>query len=265
MIPGFVDSHNHLVFAGDRAAEFEARMTGQAYAAGGIRTTVAATRAATDEELLANGAAAGCRGASARARPRSRRRAATGSTSRPRRASCGSRGAHRRDDVPRRARGAGRVRRTVVTSTSPWWPVRCWRRAPRTRAGPTCSSSAVRSTPTRRGPSWRRQRRAVWGFVSTPGSSGRPRASGSPSSSGARERRPLHVPHRRGCRRARRQRYRRDPPAGRRVLHPPAVPGCTAPAGCGRHRRDRHRLQPWAPATPHPCRSASHSPCASCG
>lgn len=56
VIPGFVDSHNHLVFAGDRAAEFEARMTGQAYAAGGIRTTVAATRAASDDELVANGA-----------------------------------------------------------------------------------------------------------------------------------------------------------------------------------------------------------------
>jgi len=54
VIPGFVDSHSHLVFAGDRSAEFEARMTGQAYAAGGIRTTVAATRAASDEELEAN-------------------------------------------------------------------------------------------------------------------------------------------------------------------------------------------------------------------
>jgi len=53
-LPGFVDSHAHLVFAGDRAAEFAARMTGQPYAAGGIRTTVAATRAATDEELRAN-------------------------------------------------------------------------------------------------------------------------------------------------------------------------------------------------------------------
>lgn len=51
MIPGFVDSHSHLVFAGDRAAEFEARMAGQRYAAGGIRSTVAATRAAGDEEL----------------------------------------------------------------------------------------------------------------------------------------------------------------------------------------------------------------------
>jgi imidazolonepropionase len=51
VIPGFVDSHAHLVFAGDRAAEFAARMAGTPYAAGGIRTTVAATRAATDEEL----------------------------------------------------------------------------------------------------------------------------------------------------------------------------------------------------------------------
>ena len=53
VIPGFVDSHSHLVFAGDRAAEFEARMAGQKYAAGGIRSTVAATRAATDDELRA--------------------------------------------------------------------------------------------------------------------------------------------------------------------------------------------------------------------
>ncbi|MFD9792985.1 imidazolonepropionase [Streptomyces sp. NPDC059070] len=53
-IPGFVDSHSHLVFAGDRTAEFNARMSGQAYRAGGIRTTVAATRAATDAELGAN-------------------------------------------------------------------------------------------------------------------------------------------------------------------------------------------------------------------
>ena len=51
VIPGFVDSHSHLVFAGDRSAEFAARMAGEPYAAGGIRTTVAATRAATDEQL----------------------------------------------------------------------------------------------------------------------------------------------------------------------------------------------------------------------
>lgn len=53
-LPGFVDSHSHLVFAGDRTHEFNARMSGRAYTAGGIRTTVAATRAASDAELHAN-------------------------------------------------------------------------------------------------------------------------------------------------------------------------------------------------------------------
>lgn len=53
VIPGFVDSHTHLVFGGDRADEFEARMVGAPYAAGGIRRTVAATRAASDDELRA--------------------------------------------------------------------------------------------------------------------------------------------------------------------------------------------------------------------
>lgn len=51
VIPGFVDSHTHLVFGGDRSAEFEARMAGRPYSAGGIRSTVAATRAASDDEL----------------------------------------------------------------------------------------------------------------------------------------------------------------------------------------------------------------------
>jgi imidazolonepropionase len=54
VIPGFVDSHAHLVFAGDRAAEFAARMAGKPYAAGGIRNTVAATRAASDDALRTN-------------------------------------------------------------------------------------------------------------------------------------------------------------------------------------------------------------------
>jgi imidazolonepropionase len=51
IIPGFVDSHSHLVFAGDRGAEFIARMTGQPYDGGGIGVTVAATRDASDDEL----------------------------------------------------------------------------------------------------------------------------------------------------------------------------------------------------------------------
>lgn len=54
VIPGFVDSHTHLVFAGDRMAEFTARMAGGGYTGGGIRTTVAATRAASGEALRAN-------------------------------------------------------------------------------------------------------------------------------------------------------------------------------------------------------------------
>ena len=54
VIPGFVDSHTHLVFAGDRSAEFRARMQGEAYAAGGINYTVELTRAATNGDLLAS-------------------------------------------------------------------------------------------------------------------------------------------------------------------------------------------------------------------
>ncbi|GIF12631.1 imidazolonepropionase [Actinoplanes teichomyceticus] len=54
VLPGFVDSHAHLIFAGDRAGEFAARMAGQPYTGGGIRTTVGATRAASDEELRRN-------------------------------------------------------------------------------------------------------------------------------------------------------------------------------------------------------------------
>jgi len=53
VVPGFVDSHTHLVFAGDRAGEFAARMAGQPYDGGGIASTVAATRAAGEEELRA--------------------------------------------------------------------------------------------------------------------------------------------------------------------------------------------------------------------
>jgi imidazolonepropionase len=53
LVPGFVDSHSHLVFAGDRAHEFTARMAGEAYDGGGIGVSVTATRAATDDELRA--------------------------------------------------------------------------------------------------------------------------------------------------------------------------------------------------------------------
>ena len=57
--PGFVDAHTHLVFAGNRAAEFEQRIAGATYqqiaaAGGGILRTVALTRAASEDELLAS-------------------------------------------------------------------------------------------------------------------------------------------------------------------------------------------------------------------
>jgi imidazolonepropionase len=54
VIPGFVDSHAHLLFAGERSKEFQARMKGEKYSAGGIKSTVAATREATDQELEQN-------------------------------------------------------------------------------------------------------------------------------------------------------------------------------------------------------------------
>lgn len=51
MIPGFVDSHSHLMFAGDRSQEFAARMAGVPYSAGGIKVTTSATRSASDDQL----------------------------------------------------------------------------------------------------------------------------------------------------------------------------------------------------------------------
>lgn len=53
VLPGFVDSHSHIIFGGDRAGEFEARMSGEKYTAGGIRSTVGATRSAYDHQLRA--------------------------------------------------------------------------------------------------------------------------------------------------------------------------------------------------------------------
>lgn len=52
VLPGWVDSHTHLIFDGDRSAEFEARMAGENYSAGGINLTTSATRAASDERLV---------------------------------------------------------------------------------------------------------------------------------------------------------------------------------------------------------------------
>lgn len=54
LIPSFVDSHTHILFAGDRSAEFASRMAGSPYTGGGIRSTVTATRQASDQELRAS-------------------------------------------------------------------------------------------------------------------------------------------------------------------------------------------------------------------
>lgn len=54
VIPGFVDSHSHLIFAGDRSTEFAARMAGTPYSAGGIKVTMQATRSASNHELEQN-------------------------------------------------------------------------------------------------------------------------------------------------------------------------------------------------------------------
>jgi imidazolonepropionase len=88
VVPGFVDSHAHLVFAGDRSAEFEARMAGTPYDGGGIASTVAATRAAGDDQLRARlrGWSPRC---APRARPPWRSRAGTDSPSRTRSGRCG--------------------------------------------------------------------------------------------------------------------------------------------------------------------------------
>ncbi|HOZ59084.1 MAG TPA: imidazolonepropionase [Nakamurella multipartita] len=53
VLPGWVDSHSHVIYAGDRSAEFAARMAGEPYRAGGMRATVEATRAVDDRTMLA--------------------------------------------------------------------------------------------------------------------------------------------------------------------------------------------------------------------
>ena len=145
-------------------------MAGQPYAAGGIRTTVAATRAATDEQLTGHVGAAG-RGDAApghdhgrdqeRLRPHRPRRGAQ-----PR----GRAAVHRGDDVPRRPRRARRYA-TPRGVRRRWSPARCWRRARRTPAGSTCSARPAPSTPTRPAPSSPPVPRRACGAGCTPTSS----------------------------------------------------------------------------------------------
>ena len=233
---------------------------GTPYAAGGIRTTVAATRAATDEQLTAH---------VARLVAEMRRQGTTtveiksgyGLTVARRGAQrCAVAAAvHRGDDVPRRARRPGGDADDpagyVELVTGPMLEA-----ARRTPAGSTCSASAVRSTPTRRGRCWPPARRRPARPAARQPARPRP---GRPARRRARagRGRPLHLPLRRGRRRAARLRHGRHAAARGGVLDPLALPG-RPPAP--RRRRARWRWRPTATparATPPRCRCASRWPC----
>jgi formiminoglutamase len=221
VLPGFVDSHSHLVFGGERAEEFAARMTGAAYAAGGIRTTIAATRAASDVELAANtarlAAEAGRQGTTCleiksgygqtvtdEARSLTVAAGVTGETT--------LLAAHvtppeyqgRQDDY------VAMVINEMIPACAPqakWIDVFCEEGAfdaDQSRAVLTAGMAA--------------------GLV--------PRVHGN------------QLSYRRGRRSPGERRHRRHSAAGRRFQHPEQVPGRPSAAGCRRHRRPGGRLQP---------------------
>ena len=155
VLPGFVDSHAHLVFAGDRSAEFAARMSGTPYDGGGIATTVAATRAASDDALAANLSRLATelhRGGVTTFETKS----GYGLTTVDERRSLvlGAQ-VHRRDDIPWRARGSARVPRRPRRLRPARRRRHAGRRAASTRGGSTCSATAAHSTSTRRASSCR--------------------------------------------------------------------------------------------------------------
>ena len=163
VVPGFVDSHTHLVFAGDRAAEFAARMRGERYDGGGIASTVAATRAADDaalRELL------GTRIAELRAQGTTTVEIKSGyglTVADEERALPPGRRGDGRDDVPRGARRSGRrgPRRVPRAGHRPdarrLRPARAMGRRV-LRAG----AARTRSTATRPAPSSRPAARRAW-------------------------------------------------------------------------------------------------------
>ena len=150
VLPGFVDSHAHLVFAGERGEEFAARMAGLPYSAGGIRSTVAATRAASDAllranlarlagEMLAQGTTTfECKSGYGLTVPDEARSVALAAEVTPEVTYLGAHVVAPEFEATR-----------PVTST--WCAATCWPRARRTPGGWTCSASRARSGPTRRG------------------------------------------------------------------------------------------------------------------
>ena len=253
MIPGFVDSHTHLVFGGDRAEEFAARMAGRRYEAGGIRSTVAATRAATDDELRARLA-----GFVAELH-------AQGTTTFEVKSGYGLSVA----DEERLVRLAREVTDEVTFLGAHVVPFE-FREDPAFADDPDRAADAYvdlvvgddarrlrtvlalgrrvlrarrvhpRAVPPR--PRGRRGRGPRRARARQPARRGRRRAPRGRARRGIR--RPLHLPQRRGCRRARGIRHRRDAAAGRRVLDPPALPRRAPAHRRGRHRGARERLQP---------------------
>ncbi len=253
------------VFAGDRAEEFAARMTGTPYSAGGIRTTVAATRAATDEQLAAN---------LARLVDEMHRQ---GTTTVEVKSGYGltvhdeARGArprppgHRRDHLPRRARGAAGVRRRPGRVRRPGdRPDAGGLRALRPVDRRVLRDGRLRRRP---GPRGARRRRAPRGCAAgcTPTSSARARACGWPASSAWPPSTTAPTSPTEDVDALAGLRHDRDAAARRGVLDPLAVPGrpraCSTPA-CG------SRWPPTATpgrATPPRCRCASRWRCARWG
>ena len=265
MIPGFVDSHTHLVFAGDRSEEFAARMAGAPYEAGGIRVTTEATRAASEDELLAlararraEGLAAGITEVEVKSGLRARGRVRGAPLPRRRRA-------HRRGHLPRRPPAAARVR------------------GPRRRVRRARLRADARRLPAVR-PLDRRLLRARRLRRST--SRGRCCVAGRDAGLGLRvhgnqlgpgpgarlavELGAASVDHctyldRRRHRGARGERDRGHVPPGDRLLDPPALSRRAARDRRRGRRRDRDQLRTPARATRPRCRSASRSRCATCG
>ena len=264
VIPGFVDSHTHLVFAGDRSAEFAARMAGAPYEAGGINVTIDATRAATDDELRTLG-----RGTSRRGPPGRHHDHRDQDGLRrdgPRRGPSGAAGrrAHGGHDVPRRPCRAARVRRTGRR-------LRGARRrgdAHRGRPPRPLGRRLLRARGVRRRPVPPRAGRRP-GRRAGPAPARQPARAGAGRATRRRARLrlggPLHVPLRRRRRGPGVRGHGGDVPPGDRLLDAPAVP--RRPPG----RSTPGRPSPWPPtatpdrATRRRCRSSSPSPCATSG
>ena len=251
LLPGFVDSHSHLVFAGDRSAEFAARMTGTAVRRRWHRhhrRPPPAPPPTTSCALLVGAGSRRCGPGHDDRRDQERLRAERGRRD-PGAADRG--GVHRRDDLPRRARRAAGVAGRPRRLPRPGHRRRCSAAATTVRPLDRRllrAGVAVRVRPaTRRGACWRPGGRPVWSCGCTATSSVRAPVSSWRSSSGA-----ASVDHCTYLSDAdvdalvdAADHHRGDPAARRRVLHPVALPGRVA--GCstpGVVDRPGHRLQP---------------------